>query len=374
MKSMDAGFINRTLAPPPDKICRAFEFFEISETKIVILGQDPYSSPGSATGLAFESGTNKINPSLKNIYLAAGDEINFVETAKQGVLWLNAALTGIQCTPAPTTNHIAMWRPFMRGLIREISKAAPGAYFVFWGSEAQEYINYLEGVLPDHILTYTHPSPLANNRLPLARQFAQCPHFKILNFINWTQKSLRVIEQIYPHFQSYRAATGSRVDYLDLGRDIGERIKYSTWLKANRKLDYKIVQMHTDGAASKNGKSGCQAYWAYIIHSGDTIIKQDFGAVTGDQSNNRGELQAILEGIRALPANYGAKIYTDSTYCVGVLSGSMNAHTNLDLIEEIKKYWFYVESIEHVRGHAGDRFNTLVDSLAAVEARKEQPD
>src|ERR1700743_1239252 len=80
--------------PHPSKIFRAFDYFDPKDTKVVILGQDPYHTPGVAHGLSFSTeSSNPIPPSLQNIFkeieLEYGQKINhdpdLTRWAKQGV-------------------------------------------------------------------------------------------------------------------------------------------------------------------------------------------------------------------------------------------------------------------------------------------------
>ncbi|MBR4820906.1 uracil-DNA glycosylase, partial [bacterium] len=80
--------------PPEEKVYRAFSFFPPEETRVVILGQDPYHEPGQAEGLAFSvPDTVKTPPSLRNIKkeleLEFGKTLNgnsLIPWARQGVL------------------------------------------------------------------------------------------------------------------------------------------------------------------------------------------------------------------------------------------------------------------------------------------------
>lgn len=134
------------------------------------------------------------------------------------------------------------------------------------------------------------------------------------------------------------------------------------------------VVVYTDGACSKNGSKHAQASWAVWIPS-----KPDWsasGRVDGDvQTNNRGELTAILESFKALRANLGTgcnqldvTIFTDSEYsknCItkwvpgwirkGWVTSSGTAVLNRDLIEAILAIQLQFNSItyEYVRAHTG---------------------
>ena len=88
--------------PPMEDIFNALKLSSYNETKVVILGQDPYHQPGQAHGLCFSVNKGiKIPPSLVNIYKEMKDDLGIeqpphgylADWAKQGVLLLNATLT-----------------------------------------------------------------------------------------------------------------------------------------------------------------------------------------------------------------------------------------------------------------------------------------
>src|SRR5690606_24881443 len=93
----------RTIFPPPEKIFNALELTSYEQTKVVLLGQDPYIQKGQAHGLCFsvEDKTARIPPSLKNIYKELKADLgveppkhaNLTSWAKQGILMLNVVLT-----------------------------------------------------------------------------------------------------------------------------------------------------------------------------------------------------------------------------------------------------------------------------------------
>ena len=83
---------DKDYCPNTENIFKCFTYFDVQDTKIVILGQDPYHTPGQATGLAFQCATDKVQPSLKNIEKAAGHKVDFDKWAEMGILLLNTAL------------------------------------------------------------------------------------------------------------------------------------------------------------------------------------------------------------------------------------------------------------------------------------------
>ena len=150
--------------PKIENIFRCFQYFNSQETKVVILGQDPYHGPNQATGLCFGVCNNvRMPPSLRNIEKELKKDMNkelsdisLEKWAKQGVLLLNTSLTVIQKTPG---SHIKHWRYFTQFIIDYIDKNCKGIVFVAWGAFAHKK---LENVGTKHTLIISsHPSPFS---------------------------------------------------------------------------------------------------------------------------------------------------------------------------------------------------------------------
>lgn len=154
--------------PEPQAIFRALALTPRDQTRVVILGQDPYHTPGRATGLAF-SFPKETPPrdSLRNILaeLAADTgqskaDGDLTPWAQQGVLLLNTALT----VPVGQANgHKSLgWQPLITEILQATAADGPRA-FLLWGNPAQK----LCAALPraGHLfLTSPHPSPLSAHR------------------------------------------------------------------------------------------------------------------------------------------------------------------------------------------------------------------
>jgi uracil-DNA glycosylase len=163
--------------PERQKIFRVFRGLSPEEVKVVILGQDPYPTPGHACGLCF-SYENKGAPpkSLINIHKelrAEGFSIegdgNFSGWFNQGVLLLNTALTVEVGTPG---SHLGIWDGFTELVLEQIPK---NYVALLWGKQAQKY----EGVIKKGggvVLKAGHPSPQN-----LHGGFLGCGHFTICN-------------------------------------------------------------------------------------------------------------------------------------------------------------------------------------------------
>lgn len=152
--------------PHPSLVFRAFELVKPNAVRVVILGQDPYHTPGVADGLAFSTlPGNTIPPSLLNIFKelrAEGFETNnnpnLERWAKQGVLLLNASLS--VRSGAANSHADYGWHSFTDAVIHAISESQEHVVFMFWGAFARK-----KAILVDAakhlILESAHPSPLS---------------------------------------------------------------------------------------------------------------------------------------------------------------------------------------------------------------------
>lgn len=164
----------------PAEPLRALALTALQDTRIVILGQDPYHGPGQAEGLAFSVPANvKPPPSLRNIHAELQREFGRAPRgsslegwARQGVLLLNTSLTVELGAPA---SHARLgWQTFTDALIQRCSTHGRAKVFLLWGAHAQARKVWVDR--PDHlVLTANHPSPLSARRPPTP--FIGCGHF-----------------------------------------------------------------------------------------------------------------------------------------------------------------------------------------------------
>ena len=159
-----------TVYPPGKEIFNAFDHCSFEDTRVVIIGQDPYHGPGQANGLCFSvrDGIRK-PPSLVNILKEIKAETgkpipdsgNLERWAEQGVLLLNATLTVKANTAGSHQNK--GWEQFTDAVIKTISEEKDGVVFLLWGSYAQN-----KGSIIDEsqhcVLKSAHPSPFAAHR------------------------------------------------------------------------------------------------------------------------------------------------------------------------------------------------------------------
>ncbi|WP_206483580.1 uracil-DNA glycosylase [Thalassotalea sp. G2M2-11] len=177
INSVDAQRSNGvTIFPNEHDVFNAFRFSDLSEIKVVILGQDPYHGVGSqgqpqAHGLAFSVNHGvKVPPSLVNIYKELTTDIdgfitpshgNLTEWAEQGVLLLNTVLTVQQ---GKAHSHAKLgWETFTDAVINELSEKNSGCVFILWGSHAQKKGRAID-TQKHCVLNGPHPSPLSAYR------------------------------------------------------------------------------------------------------------------------------------------------------------------------------------------------------------------
>ncbi len=158
----------RPVLPPAPQRFAALDLTPPDAARVVILGQDPYPTPGHAHGLAFsvEPDVTPLPRSLFNIFKELRDDLDVTRAhgdlrgwARQGVLLLNTSLS----VPAGDADgHAGLgWDRLARQVIARIS-ARPTA-FVLWGRKAQALANHIRP--GDHLILKTaHPSPLSARR------------------------------------------------------------------------------------------------------------------------------------------------------------------------------------------------------------------
>ena len=195
-KTIDNHHQKNLLCPKIDNVFRALNLVSINETKVVIIGQDPYHGLNQANGLAFAvNKETKTPPSLKNIFKEIesdfqkpiNTEKNLLSWAKQGVLLLNNSLT-VKEKNANSHKEIG-WDIFTDKILDLISSKRENIVFILWGNFALKKENLINK--EKHlILKSPHPSPLS-----AYKGFFGCKHFSKANKylekhnktkVNWT--------------------------------------------------------------------------------------------------------------------------------------------------------------------------------------------
>ena len=184
----------KTIFPPKDYIFNALKLTSYSNTKVVIVGQDPYHGVGEAHGLSFSVQDGiKLPPSLKNIYKELQDDLgiepslkgDLTKWAKEGVLMLNAVLTVEKDKPASHRNK--GWELLTDYIIKVLNAKEEPVVFILWGNFAKEKTKLITN--DRHcIITSPHPSPFS------ARSgfFGSKPFSKTNNFLK--SKGLKEID------------------------------------------------------------------------------------------------------------------------------------------------------------------------------------
>lgn len=159
----------RIIFPKYYEIFKALELSPLKDTKVFILGQDPYHEENQANGLAFSvnDGVN-LPPSLINIYKELYNDLgirnksgNLDAWAKQGVLLLNSTLT-VRKSYANSHKDIG-WQIFTDKIIETLSKNKEHIVYILWGAYAKSKIKYID-TKNNLVISSVHPSPLSAYR------------------------------------------------------------------------------------------------------------------------------------------------------------------------------------------------------------------
>lgn len=164
------SYRTQTIFPDMYHIFEALKLTSYEDTKVVILGQDPYQTPGFAHGLAFSVNPGVVIPrSLQNIFKELETDLGctipnngyLVEWAQQGVLLLNTCLTVVS---GQSNSHQGKgWEIFTDRIIEILNQKQSPIVFILWGNNARSKKVLLTN--PNHlILESPHPSPLSASR------------------------------------------------------------------------------------------------------------------------------------------------------------------------------------------------------------------
>ncbi len=234
-----------------------------------------------------------------------------------------------------------------------------------------EYIGYTEPLLSAVITcikAIPHDSPIA----------IHCPMIGTITTRNGAKRALSLRAEMQ------KLLKGRNIVYVRAKED-NEKIRYAKSLVHSDKKTQKASESnhttceqidfipdyiaYTDGSCnnlSPYGEGGA----AYIILDGQrNLINQNSKGFVG-VTNNRMELMAILSAVAAVPAGATLVIYTDSQYCIQVLTNKANANNftrpNANVIRQYFNYASRLKAVrfEWVKGHNGDEFNEMVDALA----------
>ena len=188
-----------TIYPQYEDVFKAFDLTSYADTRVVILGQDPYHGVNQANGLCFSVQSDvAVPPSLKNIFKELQSDLNFKidkeilshgnleQWARQGVLMLNTTLTVRAGEAGSHQGH--GWESFTDEVIRIVNDKSHPVVFVLWGASARKK-RLLINADKHHIIESAHPSPLsAHNGFIGSRPFTKINNaLAMANFspINW---------------------------------------------------------------------------------------------------------------------------------------------------------------------------------------------
>ena len=154
--------------PARENIFKALELVSPHQSRVGILGQDPYHNPHQAHGLAFSVPNGiKAPPSLKNIFKELAQDIgcqrektDLTDWAEQGILLLNSSLTVEENNPGC---DLKIWENFTDLILQSINERQLGVVFILWGAYAIKKRALIDES-KHHVLQSVHPSPLSAHR------------------------------------------------------------------------------------------------------------------------------------------------------------------------------------------------------------------
>lgn len=192
---IDKEYSEKTIYPKKYEIFNAFRHTSYKDTKVVILGQDPYHGVNQAEGLSF-SVKNCVRkpPSLQNIFKEMESDLgipfptsnSLIPWAEEGVLLLNTVLTVQESHPA--SHKDIGWEQFTDEVIKKLNEKETPVVFILWGNFARNKKKLITN--PNHyVIESAHPSPFsAYNGFFGSRPFSKTNAFlksKGIKEIDW---------------------------------------------------------------------------------------------------------------------------------------------------------------------------------------------
>ena len=179
---LKAEYSTQRIFPNMHDIFNSLKYTSFEDTKVVIIGQDPYHGEGQAHGLCFSVKEGVPHPpSLRNIFKELNSDVGkeipqsgeLTSWAKQGVLLLNAVLTVREGNA--NSHKDKGWEKFTDRVISELNRKQTPVVFLLWGAYAQKKAEIITNPLHKKLLS-VHPSPLS-----ASRGFMGCRHFSKAN-------------------------------------------------------------------------------------------------------------------------------------------------------------------------------------------------
>lgn len=182
------------ILPPREQIFAAFEICPPDAVRVVLLGQDPYPTPGDAHGLCFSVQKGRPMPrSLRNVWKELKSDLgveapthgNLERWAHQGILLLNTVLT---VRAGEANSHRGRgWEHFTDSVIRHLSAQQQPIVFLLWGNAAQAKRSLINE-MRHPVVTCAHPSPLSARKFFGSRCFSRVNQYLLAtggSAINW---------------------------------------------------------------------------------------------------------------------------------------------------------------------------------------------
>jgi len=167
-QALDVLAPTQDILPAPHRVFRAL-CLPPESVEVLIIGQDPYPTPGHATGLAFSVPHSvwPLPPTLRNILQELADDTgvdppqhgNLESWHDRGVLLLNRHLT--TSAHHPGAHHSIGWAEVTDAIVAELARTRPHLVAILWGRQAQQVAPLLDGV---PTISSPHPSPLSARR------------------------------------------------------------------------------------------------------------------------------------------------------------------------------------------------------------------
>ncbi|MBU2668701.1 uracil-DNA glycosylase [Actinoplanes bogorensis] len=175
---VSSEYATHTIYPPIEDLFSAYRLCLPGQTRVLILGQDPYHGPGQAHGLSFSVREGvKVPPSLRNVFKELSEDVGIAPPAagdltgwaEQGVLLLNAVLT---VRAGAAASHAGKgWEAFTDATIEALNARDDRVVFLLWGGYARKKAALITN--PAHVvLEAGHPSPLNRVGFRGARPFS----------------------------------------------------------------------------------------------------------------------------------------------------------------------------------------------------------
>lgn len=153
--------------PPTDEVFAALDLTSLADTRVVILGQDPYHGAGQAHGLCFSVRRGvPVPPSLRNMHRELRDDLgcpvpthgNLEHWARQGVLLLNTTLTVRE--GAAASHQDRGWETFTDHVITTVAAKTSPVVFLLWGAASRRKTSLID-TTRHVVIESAHPSPLS---------------------------------------------------------------------------------------------------------------------------------------------------------------------------------------------------------------------